>query len=174
MDVGVVVNNVTTAKAIYDAVIEGKPLISKVITVTGEFETPKNILTRIGTPIRELVDLCGIDESKTNKVIVGGPMMGNILVGFDFPIVKGANCVLAKDSIIPDERNCINCGSCVRICPMDLLPLVYVRNVKSGRSDGLSGHYIENCIECGSCAYVCPANIPIVGYIKTGKAMIAK
>ncbi|MCK5566683.1 MAG: electron transport complex subunit RsxC [Actinomycetia bacterium] len=174
MDVGVVVNNVTTAKAIYDAVIEGKPLISKVITVTGEFETPKNILTRIGTPIRELVDLCGIDESKTNKVIVGGPMMGNILVGFDFPIVKGANCVLAKDSIIPDERNCINCGSCVRICPMDLVPLVYVRNVKSGRSDGLSGHYIENCIECGSCAYVCPANIPIVGYIKTGKAMIAK
>ncbi|MCJ7665656.1 MAG: electron transport complex subunit RsxC, partial [Actinobacteria bacterium] len=159
MDVGAVVNNVTTAKAVYDAVIEGKPLISKVITVTGEFETRKNILARIGTPIRELVDLCGIDNNRTNKVVIGGPMMGNTLVELDFPITKGTNCVLAMDSRIPDEQNCINCGSCIRICPMNLMPLVYVRNVKSGRSDGLSDHYIENCIECGSCAYVCPANI---------------
>ncbi len=174
MDVGVVVNNVTTAKAIYEALIEGKPLIDKVITVTGEFENPKNVLARIGTPVRELIDLCGINDERTNKVIIGGPMMGNTLVELDFPVTKGVNCVLARDSRIPDEQNCINCGSCVRICPMDLMPLVYVRTVKSGRSDGLSDHYIENCIECGSCAYVCPANIPIVGYIKTGKAMLAK
>ena len=174
MDVGVVVNNVTTAKAIYDALIEGKPLLSKVVTVTGEFENPKNVLARIGTPIRELIDLCGINDDKTNKVIIGGPMMGNTLVELDFPVVKGVNCVLARDSRIPDEQNCINCGSCVRICPMNLMPLVYVRTIKSGRTDGLSDHYIENCIECGSCAYVCPASIPIVGYIKTGKAMLAK
>jgi electron transport complex protein RnfC len=174
MDVGVVVNNVTTAKTIFDALIEGKPLISKVITVTGEFDNPKNVLARIGTPIRELMDLCGINDEKANKIIIGGPMMGNILVEPDFPVIKGVNCILAKDSRIPDEQNCINCGSCVRICPMGLVPLVYVRIVKSSRSDGLSDYYIENCIECGSCAYVCPANIPIVGYIKTGKAMLAR
>ncbi len=174
MDVGVVVNNVTTAKAIYDAVIEDKPLISKVITVTGEYNNPKNVLARIGTPISHLIELCGLRKEKINKVIVGGPMMGNILVNTDFPVIKGVNCILACDSRIPEEQNCINCGSCVRICPMDLVPLAYVRNVKGGKSEGLSDYYIENCIECGSCAYVCPANIPIVGYIKTGKAMLAE
>ena len=174
MDVGVVVNNVTTSRAVYDAVIEDRPLISKVITITGEYEEMKNVLVRIGTPISELLDLCGIKRHKANKVIVGGPMMGNLLLDPDFPVTKGANCILAVDSRIPDEQNCINCGSCVRICPMNLTPLVYVRNVKSGKSEGLEGYYINNCIECGSCAYVCPANIPIVGYIKAGKAMLAR
>jgi electron transport complex protein RnfC len=174
MDVGVVVNNVTTAKAIYDAVVEDRPLISKVVTITGEYEEIMNILVRIGTPISELLDRCGINRDKANKVIVGGPMMGNQLLDDDFPVTKGTNCILAVDSRIPDQQNCINCGSCVRICPMGLTPLVYVRNVKSGKSEGLAEHYIDNCIECGSCAYVCPANIPIVGYIKAGKAMLAR
>jgi len=174
MDVGVVVNNVTTSKAIYDAVIEEKPLISKVITISGEYQEMKNVLVRIGAPISLLVELCGIKREKANKVIVGGPMMGNLLVDPDFPVTKGANCILAVDSRIPDEQNCINCGSCVRICPMNLEPLVYVRNVKAGKSEGLEDFYISNCIECGSCAYVCPANIPIVGYIKAGKAMLAR
>ena len=99
--------------------------------------------------------------------------MGNLLIDPDFPVTKGTNCVLALDTRIPEEQNCINCGSCIKICPMDLLPLVYVRNVKSGKTEGLAHNYIDNCIECGSCAYVCPANIPIVGYIKAGKAMLA-
>jgi electron transport complex protein RnfC len=174
MDVGVVVNNVTTSKAIYDAVIEESPLISKVITISGEYQEMKNILVRIGTPISLLVEFCGIKREKANKVIVGGPMMGNLLVDPDFPVTKGANSILAVDSRIPDEQSCINCGSCVRICPMSLEPLVYVRNVKAGKSEGLEEFYISNCIECGSCAYVCPANIPIVGYIKAGKAMLAR
>jgi electron transport complex protein RnfC len=174
MDVGVVVNNVTTCRAIYDAVIEESPLISKVITISGKYREIKNILVRIGTPISQLVELCGIERKKANKIIVGGPMMGNLLVDTDFPVTKGANSILAVDSRIPDEQNCINCGSCVRICPMNLEPLVFVRNVKAGKSGGLKDFYISNCIECGSCAYVCPANIPIVGYIKAGKAMLAK
>jgi Na+-translocating ferredoxin:NAD+ oxidoreductase subunit C len=174
MDVGVVVNNVTTSKAIYEAVIEGQPLISKVITITGEYEEMKNVLVRIGTPISELLEMCGINREKANKVIVGGPMMGNLLLDPDFPVTKGANCILAMDSRIPEEQNCINCGRCVKICPMNLEPLVYARNVKSGRSEGLEDFYISNCIECGSCAYVCPSNIPIVGYIKAGKAMLAR
>jgi electron transport complex protein RnfC len=174
MDVGVVVNNVATSRAIYEAVIEESPLISKIITITGEYREMKNILVRIGTPISQLVEMFGINSKKVNKVIVGGPMMGNLLADPDFPVTKGANCILAIDSRIPDEQNCINCGSCIRICPMDLEPLVYVRNVKAGRSEGLKDFHISNCIECGSCAYVCPANIPIVGYIKAGKAMLAR
>ena len=174
MDVGVVVHNVNTSRTIYDAVIEDRPLTSKVITITGEYKEMKNVMVRIGTPISELVEMCGINREKTNKVIVGGPMMGNLLIDPDFPVTKGANCILAVDSRIPDEQNCINCGSCVRICPMNLTPLVYVSNVKSGKTEGLEDYYIDNCIECGSCSYVCPANIPIVGYIKAGKAMLAK
>jgi len=174
MDVGVVVNNVTTAKAIYDAVIEDKPLISKVVTVTGEYDNPKNVLVRTGTSIIDLMECCGLKKERTNKVIVGGPMMGNILINSEFPVIKGVNCILACDSRIPKEQNCINCGSCIRICPMGLVPLAFVRNVKGGKSEGLSEYYIDNCIECGSCAYVCPANIPIVGYIKAGKAMLAE
>lgn len=175
LDVGVVVNNVTTAKAIYDAVIEDRPLISKVITVTGEYNNPKNVLVRTGTAISDLIELCGLKVESTNKVIIGGPMMGNTLINTDFPVIKGVNCILACDSRIPEEQNCINCGRCVRICPMGLLPLAFVRSVKGGNSDGLSSqYYIDNCIECGSCAYVCPANIPIVGYIKAGKAILAE
>jgi len=173
MDVGVVVNNVGTAKAIYEAVIEDSPLISKVMTVTGEFNNPKNVIARIGTPISSIIELCGLKKESYNKIILGGPMMGNILLDPDFPVIKGFNCILAIESRVPRERNCINCGRCVSVCPMNLEPLTYVRNTKNRNTEGLSNYYIQNCIECGLCAYVCPSNIPIVGYIKEGKAMLA-
>ncbi|MBN2072447.1 MAG: electron transport complex subunit RsxC [Actinobacteria bacterium] len=174
LDVGTVVNNVATAKAVYEAVIEGKPLVEKVVTVTGGFENPKNFLVRIGTPIIELIGLCGLREAKECRVIMGGPMMGNILVDTDFPVIKATNCILIMDGRESIEKNCINCGRCIRACPMNLMPLEYVRNVKKGNYGACRDYYIENCIECGSCAYVCPANIPIVGYIKTGKSMLPK
>jgi Na+-translocating ferredoxin:NAD+ oxidoreductase subunit C len=173
MDVGVVVNNVGTAKAIYEAVIEDTPLISKVMTITGEFNNPKNVIARIGTPVSSLVELCGLKDESYNKIIIGGPMMGNILLDSDFPVIKGFNCILAIESRTPRERNCINCGRCVSVCPMNLEPLTYVRNTKNRNTEGLSNYYIQDCIECGLCAYVCPSNIPIVGYIKAGKAMLA-
>ena len=174
MDVGVIVNNVATSKSVYEAVIESRPLVDKVVTVTGAIENPKNLLARVGTTIGYLIDRCGEVGSGTNYIIIGGPMMGISIVDTDFPVTKGTNCVLVKEGKTQIEQNCINCGRCVDICPMKLIPLTYVRNVKRGNFEVCREYYIENCIECGSCAYVCPANIPIVGYIKTCKSTIAK
>ncbi len=174
MDVGVVVNNVSTARAVYEGVIEGKPLVEKVVTVTGKFSGPRNLLVRIGTPVRFLIDECGIIENSFNKIIIGGPMMGNLIVDMDFPVVKALNCVLVKEDKAGLEQHCINCGRCISVCPMGLMPLVYARNVRNNHIETCREYYIENCIECGSCAYVCPANIPIVGYIKTGKSLLAE
>jgi electron transport complex protein RnfC len=172
MDVGVIVNNVATAKSVYEAVIEGRPLMDKVVTVTGKVEDPKNLLVRIGIPISDLIRVCGKTGSRVNYMIVGGPMMGTAIADIDFPVIKGVNCILVKAGRARVEQNCINCGRCVSICPMDLMPMAYVRYVKRGSAEDCRRYYIENCIECGSCAYVCPAGIPIVGYIKTGKSML--
>ncbi len=174
MDVGVIVSNVATAKSIYDAVIEGKPLIERVVTVTGRVINPKNLRVRLGTVIGSLIEKCGGFRGEVNCLVCGGPMMGISIVDTDFPVTKGTNCVLVEKRRIQDEQNCINCGRCVDICPMNLMPLVYVRNAKSENFEGCMEYHINNCIECGACAYVCPANIPIVGYIKTCKSILAK
>ncbi len=174
MDVGVVVNNVATSKAIAEAVLEGKPLIEKVVTVTGLFGEPKNLLARIGTPISELISHCQLKEAKKFHIILGGPMMGLPVNDIDFPVNKGLNCVLIKEGIAGDEQNCIKCARCISACPMDLMPLMYPTLVKNDSYSQCSEYYIENCIECGSCAFVCPAHIPIVGYIKTGKKKLAE
>lgn len=174
MDVGVIMNNVATSKSVYQAVIESRPMIDRIVTVTGAVENPKNLLARLGTTIDQLIDSCGKTESGVNYIIVGGPMMGISIVNTDFPVTKGMNCILIRKSRIPVEQNCINCGRCVIICPMKLMPLAYVRYVKRGDFEACREYYIENCIECGCCSYVCPANIPIVGYIKTGKNQLLK
>ncbi len=174
MDVGVIVSNVATSKSVYDAVIEGKPLMERVVTVTGNVVNPKNLQVRLGTTVGALIEKCGGFRNEINCIIIGGPMMGICIVNTDFPITKGANCVLIRKSRIQDEQNCINCGRCVNICPMNLMPLVYVRNTKKSNFGVCREYYIDNCIECGCCSYVCPANIPIVGYIKTCKSVLAK
>jgi len=174
MDVGVVVNNVATAQSIYEAVIEGRPLVERVVTVTGVVTNPKNLKVRIGTSIELLIEKCGGYRSEFNSIIAGGPMMGVSFAGTDFPVTKGTNCIIVKKRRLQDEQNCINCGRCIDACPMDLMPLVYVRNAKNKNFETCKEYYINNCIECGSCAYVCPANIPIVGYIKTCKNELLK
>lgn len=174
LDIGVVVNNVSTSLAIYEAVIEGKPLIERVITITGNFKNPNNLMVRMGTPIIDLINYCGGVRGEANELIIGGPMMGISVVDINFPITKGINCILVKKSKPTFEQNCIRCSRCVSICPMGLMPLMFVEFVKNGMHDACKDYYIENCIECGSCAYICPANIPIVGYIKTGKISLTK
>ncbi len=174
-DIGCVVQNVATAKAVYDAVVENKPLIEKVITVTGEVGNPKNILAMIGTPIADVLSYCGELKDIANKVIIGGPMMGQAIYETSFPIIKAANCVLAlkTDSFV--EQNCIRCAKCVNVCPVNLMPLMYVRYIKVKKYDvAANDYFINSCIECGCCSYVCPSSIPIVGYIKTGKSMLKK
>jgi len=175
LDVGVVVHNVSTAKAIHDAIFEGKPLIERVVTVSGAVKNPKNLLTRFGIPIRALIEYCGGMEDKANKVILGGPMMGIAQFDLDFPVVKGTNSILIKEDEPIREQDCISCGMCIEACPMRLMPTLLARHAKDGRYDECKeNYYIDDCFECGACTYTCPANIPIVQYIKVAKKEIAK
>jgi len=168
------VQNVSTTKAIYDAIFEGKPLIERVVTVTGAVKKPKNLLVRFGTPLRNLIEYCGGIDGKASEVILGGPMMGISQPDLDFPVVKGTNCILTKESRLIKEQECISCGRCVAVCPMYLLPTALAKNSKAGRYDECKEAYIDDCFECGACAYTCPANIPIVQYIKIAKSELMK
>ncbi|MCE5330079.1 electron transport complex subunit RsxC [bacterium] len=172
MDIGVVVNNVGTAKAVFDSLSTGVPLIEKVVTVTGDIEKPQNFMVRIGTPVIDLISCCGKFDAGKTKIIVGGPMMGNAIVDLNFPVTKAINCILLKHTVRIQESNCIRCGRCVNICPMNLMPLMYAAYAKNSKYEVLRDYYISTCIECGSCAYVCPAAIPIVAYIKTAKSVL--
>jgi len=174
LDVGVVVHNVSTAKAIHDAVIEGKPLIERVVTVTGAVRNPKNLLTRFGTPLRSLIDYCGGMTDDANKVILGGPMMGITQFDLDFPVVKGTNSLLITSGAPIREQDCISCGKCIEVCPMRLMPTLLAKYAKAGRYDDCKDVYIDDCFECGACTYTCPANIPMVQYIKVAKRELAK
>jgi electron transport complex protein RnfC len=174
LDVGTVVHNVSTTKAIHDAVIEGKPLIERVVTVTGAVPSPKNLLTRFGTPLRNLIDYCGGMTDDANKVILGGPMMGITQFDLDFPVVKGTNSLLITSGTPIREQDCISCGRCIEVCPMRLMPTLLARYAKAGRYDECKEVYIDDCFECGACTYACPANIPIVQYIKVAKRELAK
>lgn len=174
MDVGVVVQNVSTLYAIYEAVYNGKPLVERVVTVSGEVNEPKNLLARFGLSAEELINHCGGTKPDADVMIFGGPMMGISQVSYTTPIQKGTNSVLIKKDDKQLESNCIRCGSCIETCPMGLMPMMYVALVKKRMYKELKEYYIENCVECGSCAYGCPAKIPIVQYIKTGKAELQK
>jgi electron transport complex protein RnfC len=174
LHVGVVVHNVSTAKAIHDAVFEGKPFIERVVTVTGAVKNPKNLLVRFGTPLRSLIDYCGGIDGKANEVVLGGPMMGFSQFDLDFPVIKGTNGIIIKESKPINEQDCISCGKCIEVCPMYLMPTLLTRYAKAGRYDECKGAYIDDCFECGACAYTCPANIPIVQYIKVAKRELAK
>jgi len=174
LDVGVVIHNVGTTQAIHEAVVEGKPLIERVITVTGAVRNPKNLLVRFGTPLRDLIEFCGGTVGKANKVILGGPMMGFAQFDLDFPTVKGTNSLIVKDDTSVTEQHCIRCGRCIEICPMRLMPTLLAKCAKAGRYDECKEAYIDNCFECGVCTYACPASIPIVQHIKVAKRELAK
>ena len=169
LDVGVVVHNVSTAKAIYDAVFEGRPFVDRVVTITGAVKTPKNLLVRVGTPLRHLIDYCGGICGKANEIIFGGPMMGVSLFDLDFPAMKGTSGVIVRSGSPIIERGCISCGRCLDACPMSLVPAMLAKYSKAGRYDECTKAHISDCFECGACAYVCPANIPIVQHIKIAK-----
>jgi electron transport complex protein RnfC len=172
--VGAVVQNVSTTKAIHDAVLENQAYIEKVVTVTGMVKQPKNLLVRIGTPISDLIEYCGGMADEANEVIMGGPMMGISQFDLGYPVTKGTNCILVTQNTSVREQNCIRCGKCVDVCPMNLIPTNYVKYVKAGHYTDCKDNYIEDCFECGSCSWVCPAHIPITQYIKVGKSELNK
>jgi electron transport complex protein RnfC len=173
-DVGCVVNNVGTAYAIYEAVQKNKPLIERIVTVTGKtVGKPSNFKVRIGTPISELLDLVDCDMENTGKVINGGPMMGKALVMLDAPVTKGTSGVLLmekKEAKRVDVLNCIRCGKCMTVCPMGLEPYLLSVIARQGDNERCEEDRIMDCIECGSCVYTCPSGRPLLDNIRLGKA----
>lgn len=178
IEVGAVVNNVGTAFAIYEAVQKNKPLIERVVTVTGKsVSNPKNVLARIGTPISELIDNAGGLPENTGKVISGGPMMGKALASLDAPVTKGTSGVLImsdEESHRPTFGNCIRCAKCVSACPMGLEPYLLMTYSDKNMFDEAAENHITDCIECGSCSFTCPAGRPLLDFIRLGKSTVIK
>jgi electron transport complex protein RnfC len=170
-DVGVVVNNVATAKAVADAVLDGRPLIDRVVTVTGEVRNPKNLLARIGTMFSALVEECGGEVGNPDMMIAGGPMMG-VAQWCDVPLIKGTSCILLTRFRTEEERDCIRCGRCVDACPMGLMPTLLASYSKKRMFDKCREANAMSCDECGCCAYVCPSKIPLVQYIRQAKLFL--
>ncbi len=171
--IGVVVHNVSTTKAIYDAVVLGKPLIEKVITVSGRgIKRPANLLVKIGTKLSDIVDFCGGTTPDLARVVLGGPMMGFAVSTLDIPVTKTTSSVLflTEDEIDTRElSNCIRCGWCLEACPMGLEPKEIGIYVEAGRAEDTEQFGVFECFECGSCAYVCPAKRPLVQFIRLAK-----
>jgi electron transport complex protein RnfC len=176
LDVGVVVNNVGTAIAVAAAVTKQKPLIERVVSVSGDgIKEPKNVIVRIGTPFQNLIDFCGGLLDNTVKIIMGGPMMGIAQHSLAAPVIKatsGILCLTDHADIERKEYPCIQCGSCIDACPMGLLPTRLARYTQFENWQTADEMGILNCIECGSCAYVCPSQIPLVQRIRIGKLKV--
>ena len=177
IDVGAVVQNVGTALAVYEAVMYNKPLIERVVTVTGStLASPKNLLVRVGTPMSALIDYCGGMEG-IGKVIAGGPMMGRAVSNVDAPVTKGTSGVLlmpTEESLRQKEGTCIRCAKCVEACPMGLEPYLLNTLTQRGDFDELERHYIADCIECGCCTFSCPSYLPLLDWVRIGKAEVLK
>ena len=170
---GVIVSNVGTIKAIYDAFFNGKPLIERIVTISGE-EVPNagNYKIRIGTPLVHIVDSLNI--TKTDKIIFGGPMMGNKVKEPSTPIVKGTSGIIFLNEEKIESKNCISCGKCVEVCPMNLIPFEFSKYYEKGRYVKMLNANIFNCIECGACEYVCPSRVPLIESIKNGKEILVE
>lgn len=172
-DTGVVVHNVATVFAIYEAIYLNKPLYERVVTVTGRcLESPKNLLVRVGVPIKELIDFCGPLKEDLGKIIIGGPMMGIAQYTDQVPVIKSTNGVLLfgkKEAKYLDEEYCIRCGACVRECPVGLMPCLINLASEKGLWKEAVNYGALDCIECGLCNYVCPANRILVQSIKRAK-----
>lgn len=179
MDVACLVHNVGTAKAVHDAVAQRKPLIERIVTVTGPGVTePKNLRVRIGTLFHELIAACGGYTGKRGKLIMGGPMMGLAQDSDQVPVIKGTSGLLVvdeKSASLGRARTCISCARCVDACPMSLVPTVLGKRVEKKHFDDAKANGLMDCIECGCCAYVCPSKINLGHLLKYGKAeVIAK
>lgn len=179
LDVGVVVNNITTAVAVSDALQKGMPLIERTITVTGRgVNNPVNLIYRIGVSIEELIAEAGGLTDDAGKVILGGPMTGFAQPSLNIAAVKGTSgvVVLSKDEVGSFEpQPCIKCARCVDVCPQFLMPVNLAKYASHDMLEELEDYQVLNCIECGSCSFICPAKRPLMQYIKIGKAeVIAK
>lgn len=173
---GAIVQNVGTALAVYEAVQKHKPLVERVVTVTGKaVKNPCNLLVRIGTPLSELIETAGGMPRSTGKLVSGGPMMGKAVYSDEIPVAKGTSGVLMlleEDTKRRPMRNCIRCAKCVGACPMGLNPAFLMRDTAYKDWEALESNHIYDCIECGSCSFICPANRPLLDHIRIGKGRV--
>ena len=176
IDVGAVVCNASTAVAVYEAVQKNKPLIERVVTVTGAaVPQPKNLLTRFGTPVEALIAKCGGLADGDVKVINGGPMMGRALSNIAMPVMKGCSGItimVGENAKRGVESPCIKCAKCVEACPMGLEPYLLSKQARKKAWDAMEANDITSCIECGCCQFTCPANIPLLDYVRLGKQTV--
>ncbi len=175
--IGVLMQNVGTAFAIKRAIVDGEPLIERVVTLTGEaLSQPGNLWARIGTPVQHLLKFAGFQPQAQQMVVMGGPLMGFTLPALNVPIVKISNCILAPSvsemALQEPEQSCIRCGLCVDACPAGLLPQQLYWFSRGEEHEKARNHNLFDCIECGACAFVCPSNIPLVQYYRQEKAEI--
>jgi electron transport complex protein RnfC len=178
LEVGVVNHNVGTAVAITRAIREGKPLIERVVTVTGAgVNQPANLMVRVGTLVSEVLEACGGLKEDTRKLIAGGPMMGLAQPSADIPVIKGTSGILALtdlDVSITESSPCIRCAKCVDSCPVQLLPTSIAQAAENGLFKQADKLHAMDCFECGCCSYVCPSKIPLTQWIRIAKAEISK
>ncbi len=170
---GVQCFNVGTAHAVYRAIEHGEPLLSRVVTLTGNVERPGNFEVMIGTPIAALLLLAG-PRADTDRVLMGGPMMGFALPSLEVPVVKATNCVIAASPRLfpppPPEMPCIRCGACARVCPAELQPMELYWFARAKNFGKAQEYHVFDCIECGACSFVCPSGIPLVDYYRFAKS----
>ena len=175
-DAGCVVNNCDTIHAIYEAVHFGRPVMKKVMTITGNaIKEPQNLRVRTGTNFRELIEEAGGFTSEPEKIIAGGPMMGIPLISLDVPVVKTSSAILCmtKDEVAAcEETACINCGRCVSVCPGRIIPAKLADYAKRHDKESFEKANGMECCECGCCSYICPAKRPLTQYIKSMRKMV--
>lgn len=173
---GAVVQNVGTIYAVYEAIQKNKPLIERVVTVTGKsLDKPANYLARIGTPLKTLIEASGGMPENTGKIIGGGPMMGKALLSADLPVTKGTSGILLisqEESVRKPMRACIRCAKCVNVCPMGLNPTFLMVDTQQQDWERAERGHIVDCIECGSCSFTCPSNRPLLDFIRMGKQQV--
>ncbi len=178
IEVGCVVHNVGTSLAVYEAVQKNKPLIDRVVTVTGkDLKKPSNFMVRIGTPALQLIDAAGGLPPNTGKVVNGGPMMGKALNDLESPIAKGTSGIIVfsdDESERVPMQNCIRCAKCISVCPMGLEPFFLGLISDKQRYEECEGNHIMDCMECGSCQYVCPSGRPLLDQVRIGKLNVGK
>ena len=176
IDVGAVVCNASTTVAVYQAVLKNKPLIERVVTVTGKsVKEPKNLLTRMGTPISALLEAAGGLPEDAGKVINGGPMMGRAMVNLDSPVTKGCSGITVmsgRDAVRREASQCIKCAKCVSACPMGLEPYYLAKMAQKKGWDVLEEQMITSCIECGCCQSTCPSFLPLLDWVRLGKQTV--
>jgi electron transport complex protein RnfC len=176
--IGVVVQNVATVYAIYEAIYLAKPLYERVVTVTGNcLANPKNILARIGTPIAELIAACGPLKAEPAKIIIGGPMMGIAQYSTAVPVIKSTTGIVLLDrqeTALQEEEFCIRCGACVRACPSGLMPCLINLAAERELWNQTKADAAMDCIECGLCNYVCPAKKRLTQSIRRAKLELVK